>query len=73
MLPLAHTGLERLDINKDDIRHYLGIIEQRIITGQTGANWQQRYAAAHDDDMGALAAAYAMQQQQGKPVHEWPI
>ncbi|MDP1558608.1 MAG: glutamate--cysteine ligase [Nitrosomonas sp.] len=73
MLPLAHTGLERLDINKDDIQRYLGIIEQRIITGQTGANWQQRYAAAHDDDMGALAAAYAMQQQQGKPVHEWPI
>lgn len=73
MLPMARTGLERLEINKEDIRYYLGIIEQRIITGQTGASWQRRYAAAHHHDMDALAAAYALQQQYGNPVHEWPV
>lgn len=73
LLPLAWSGLEQLNVDKDDIQHYLGIIEQRITTGQTGTNWQQRYTAVHGHDMHALTAAYAKQQQQGKPVHEWPV
>ena len=73
LLPQARTGLERLDINRDDIQHYLDIIEQRILTGQTGACWQQSYVAAHGPSMRALTAAYAAQQQRGNPVHEWTI
>lgn len=73
LLPLAHSGLERLEVNKDDIQLYLGIIEQRISSGQTGTNWQQRYTATYGHDMQAMTAAYAWRQQQGKPVHEWSI
>ena len=73
LLPLARAGLERLEINKADIRHYLAIIEQRITTGQTGSRWQQRYVITHGHDMGALTAAYAANQQRGNPVHEWTI
>ena len=73
LLPLARSGLESLEINQADIRLYLDIIEQRIKSGQTGANWQQRFAATHDHDMKALTAAYAAQQQRGNPVHEWTI
>lgn len=73
ILPLAWSGLERLNVHKDDIQYYLNIIEQRMTTGQTGTNWQQRYTATHGHDMRALTAAYAKQQQHNKPVHEWPI
>ncbi len=73
LLPLARSGLERLKISSHDTQYYLDIIEQRIRSGQTGANWQLRYAAKHDYDMQALTAAYAKLQQSGKPVHEWPI
>ncbi len=73
LLPLARNGLERLKINPNDIQHYLGTIEQRIITGQTGARWQQRYVAKHNHDMNALTAAYSKQQWHGNPVHQWPV
>ncbi|MDH5479944.1 MAG: glutamate--cysteine ligase [Nitrosomonas sp.] len=73
ILPLAQSGLNRLKINKHDIQLYLGIIEQRITTGQTGANWQQRFIAAHGHSMSALTTTYAKLQQHGKPVHKWPI
>lgn len=73
LLPIARAGLEQLEINQADIHHYLGIIEQRLVTGQTGACWQRRYAAAHEYNMDALTAAYAERQYGGKPVHEWTI
>lgn len=73
VLPLAWSGLEQLNVNKKDIQYYLNVIEQRVTTGQTGASWQQSFTAAHGHDMRALTAAYAKQQQQGKPVHQWPI
>ncbi len=73
LIPLARSGLERLEISNQDIQFYLDIIEQRVSSGQTGTNWQQRYAANHDYDMQALTAAYAKLQQSGKPVHEWPV
>ncbi len=73
LLPLARTGLEKLDINQEDIQLYLGIIKQRILSAQTGAIWQQRFATAHNHDMHRLTEAYAMHQQLGNPVHEWTI
>lgn len=73
LIPLARQGLERLEISSDDIHHYLGIIEQRVTSGQTGTRWQQQYAVKRAYDMQALTAAYAQLQYGGKPVHEWPI
>jgi hypothetical protein len=73
LLPLAQAGLEHLEINQDDIQYYLGIIQRRIATGQTGAYWQRRYVAAHGYDMNALTATYAEWQRRGNPVHEWTV
>ncbi len=73
LIPLARSGLERLDISDKDICFYLDIIKQRVTSGQTGTNWQQRYAANHHYDMQALTAAYATLQRQGEPVHVWPV
>lgn len=73
MIPLARSGLERLEVNRHDIQYYLNIIEQRVKSRQTGTNWQRRYAANHNYDMQAMTAAYARRQHGGKPVHEWTI
>jgi len=73
LIPSARTGLEQLDIDDRDIALYLGVIEHRIKSGQTGTQWQQRFASLHGYDMHALTVAYANLQQSGKPVHEWPV
>ena len=73
LVPLARRGLETLDIRKADIDRYLGIIEGRLRTGQTGAAWQCAYIACHGPDMAALTAAYLRQQRSGLPVHEWGL
>ncbi|WP_036502134.1 hypothetical protein [Nitrosococcus oceani] len=73
LLPLARSGLEQLEINSNDIQHYLGIIQQRLTTGQTGSRWQRLYVATHGHDMDALTAAYVERQQRENPVHDWTV
>ena len=73
LLPLARTGLERLEIDRGDIERYLGVIEGRIDTGQTGTTWQRAWVARHGRDMAALTAAYLERQDSGRPVHAWDL
>jgi gamma-glutamyl:cysteine ligase YbdK (ATP-grasp superfamily) len=73
LLPMARQGLEQLEIDSDDINRYLGIIENRIHSGQTGSVWQRAYVERHGDDMAAMTNAYYAHQEQGAPVHEWNI
>src|SRR5579875_687897 len=40
LLPLAARGLERWGVAGDDARRMLSVIEQRCLTGATGASWQ---------------------------------
>ena len=71
LIPLARSGLERMDVSNEDIRTYLGIIQQRVETGRNGAAWQRAWVESHGRDMQALTAAYHEQQETGSPVHEW--
>ena len=73
LLPMAKDGLNQLGIDRQDISYYLGIIEQRIISGQNGAVWQRRYVKKHGKDMLALTRAYLKMQQSGQAVHEWTL
>ncbi len=73
LLPLAKQGLERLDINHNDIQTYLGIIEARVMKNRTGASWQRDFVARYGPDMCALTAAYSERQRRGIPVHEWSL
>jgi len=73
LLPLARRGLGMLEIDQADIDKYLGIVEARVAGGQTGTAWQRGYVARHGDDMGAMTAAYRLHQDDGLPVHEWPL
>lgn len=73
LLPLAYQGLRHLELNGEDIGFFLGIIEGRLRTGRTGADWQQAYVAKHNCTMYELASAYWERQQSGRPVHEWSL
>lgn len=73
LLPLAHKGLQSLEIAREDIEDYLGIIEARVQTGKTGSCWQRQRAAQLGGDLRAMTEDYLGWQQRGLPVHEWSL
>ena len=50
LLPLARKGLESGGVASRDIERYLGIIEDRMESGQTGAQWLFRSLVAFKDE-----------------------
>jgi hypothetical protein len=73
LLPLARHGLEQLEMDPADIDRYLGIIDGRVETGQTGAAWQRGWIERHGRDFAAMTMAYYRNAETGRPVHEWPV
>jgi hypothetical protein len=73
LLPRARQGLIDLDIDDSEADLWLGIIEGRLRTGQTGAAWQRAWVEHEGADFEALTAAYLERQQSGRPVHEWTL
>ena len=77
LLPFAESGLGQLGIDPEETERYLGIIEQRVETGQTGAYWMLEAAGRMGDTAGraerlaTLAAATAAREGSGQPVHRW--
>jgi CBS domain-containing protein len=79
LLPIARKGLEADGVVKADIDRYLGVIEGRVRTGQTGSNWilnslaGMRGKGTESQQLCAITAATIEHQLSGKPVHEWPL
>ncbi|MGD8842421.1 MAG: glutamate--cysteine ligase [Gammaproteobacteria bacterium] len=73
LLPRAREGLELLGIDAGDCDRYLGIVEERIVNGCTGCNWQRAWVTRHGADMQRLTEAYYRRQQSGEPVHHWDV
>jgi CBS domain-containing protein len=79
LLPLAHAGLERHGISSEERERYLGVIEERVRSGQTGAQWALDSLAAMDPSvsmdtrMRSIASSMEEQQWSGKPGHEWAL
>jgi gamma-glutamyl:cysteine ligase YbdK (ATP-grasp superfamily) len=73
LLPQARKGLERLEIDKEDMDFYLNIIKERLARKRNGANWQRLYVAKYGKDMQRLTEAYLERQLKGMPVHEWKL
>lgn len=73
LIPNAEEGLRHMKIAEEDIMLYMGIIKQRVHNEQHGANWLRRYKEKYACSMQQLTAAYAEQQNTGKPVHTWPV
>jgi gamma-glutamyl:cysteine ligase YbdK (ATP-grasp superfamily) len=80
LLPLAREGLGRWGVNPVHADRLLGIIEQRCITGQTGAAWQIAAVAALTEPSGAdrpealrlMTQRYIEHMHTNEPVHTWP-
>lgn len=73
LIPFAEQGLRALEVDAADIEMYMGIIRDRVATGQHGAAWQRQYYYKQRCDMQALTAAYVAHQQTGEPVHTWSV
>ncbi len=73
LLDVAEQGLIDLGLDRDDSCLYMGIIRERVNSGQHGAQWQRQYMNQHHCDMQSLTAAYTERQQTGEPVHTWSL
>ena len=80
LLPLAREGLARWGVREDQAARLLGIIEQRCLTGQTGAAWQVAAVRALGGTGGGRAEAlrqmtrsYIGHMHSNEPVHSWPV
>lgn len=79
LLPIAINGLRNAGIDDDDIGFYMGIIEERISTGQTGSQWiLQSYnhllkETSREEARSAITASIVANQKEGLPVHEWKL
>jgi CBS domain-containing protein len=75
LLPLAERGLAHAGVEASEIARYLGVIEERVRTRKTGADWSLAGFAAiegNTDRRGrALVAAMIDHQHSGEPVHRW--
>ena len=79
LLPIAREGLNRAQVASEDVDKYLGIIEERVQSGQTGASWIRKSLATMDNSISKdarqrqLTSAMLVNQKQGQPVHRWPL
>ncbi len=78
LLPMAREGLVAWGVDPQESDHYLGVIEQRCLTGVTGASWfVDRVRAAEESGVGRADALrgtlldYAERMQSNDPVHTW--
>jgi gamma-glutamyl:cysteine ligase YbdK (ATP-grasp superfamily) len=80
LLPLAHDGLSRCGVDSVQADRLLGIIEQRCLTGQTGAAWQIATVAEITRHSGTdrhealrrMTQRYIEHMHTNEPVHTWP-
>ena len=79
LLPLAWQGLQSAGVDTSDINRYLGVIDERVQSGRTGAQWMLRSLSAtegsglKDTRYRMLTSTILERQKEGKPVHTWPI
>ena len=78
LLPVARKGLEAHKIDSSDIDRYLGVVEERVRSQQTGSQWmlqslERMHPAPVDVRMRSLTSAIAKNQRRGTPVHTWPL
>ncbi len=79
LLQLAQQGLRQAKVGGAEIGKYLGIIDERVKTRQTGARWLLKSLAAMENvepkDLRyrELTARMLREQKEGKAVHEWKI
>jgi len=77
MLPLAAEGLEKAGVYQEDIKHYLGVIEKRVINNQTGSQWtvknyrELKKDLSKDEALKMLTMRMVEMGEKNIPVSEW--
>ena len=78
-LPMAKEGLERVGVSSKDVQRYLSVIERRVSTENTGAQWQRNSFRHLRKGLKPSVAARLLVQQmleyqkEDLPVHEWEM
>jgi hypothetical protein len=80
LLPLAREGLSRWGVSQAHAGRLLGIVEQRCLTGQTGAAWQiatvaeltRRDGLDRREALRQMTRLYTEHMHSNEPVHTWP-
>ena len=79
LAPLARQGLAAHGIDAVDIDRYMGIIEERVRRGRTGARWMLDSLTAlgeqgrPEERFRALTSSMLRRQRRGHPVHTWGL
>lgn len=79
LLSLARQGLNAAQVEPGDVDKYLGVIEERVRSRQTGARWIIKSLEAmpsgtpKDVRNRRLTAAMLANQKQGHPVRRWSV
>ena len=77
LIPRAREGLARKGVGSSETDHYLGIIEERVRSGRSGASWMLegfetlRLQASESERLSAITGAARRLQGEGIPVHQW--
>ncbi|MET8337229.1 glutamate--cysteine ligase [Streptosporangium canum] len=77
LLPLAYEGLDLWGVNPEPRDRLLGIIEQRCVTGRTGASWQidtvkELGELDRHEALRRMTLRYIEHMHTNEPVHTWP-
>ena len=72
-LPMARQGLRDFGLPDAEIEHYLGVVEARVRSGQTGSAWQLQRLARVGGDVHRMMDDYLDNQRSGSPVHQWNL
>jgi CBS domain-containing protein/gamma-glutamylcysteine synthetase len=79
LIPLARAGLAGAGVDPEDIDRYLGIVHERVESGNTGSQWMMRSFTAMRDQgtraerLAAVTGALVRRQREGSPVHSWEV
>jgi gamma-glutamyl:cysteine ligase YbdK (ATP-grasp superfamily) len=80
LLPLAREGLSRWGVATEHADRLLGIVEQRCLTGQTGAAWQiatvtgltEQHGLDRTEALRQMTQRYIEHMHTNEPAHTWP-
>jgi CBS domain-containing protein len=79
LAPLAREGLRASNVDGDDIDRYIGVVEERVARGQTGAQWalsslnRMSTDRTRESRLRGITRAIRDHQWEATPVHEWPL
>ena len=77
LLDVAKQGLQQIGVDEAEISHYLGLIEERIVSGVTGAIWQRREYQrrlknmSHGKAVTGMVQRYMEYSAENIPVAKW--